>query len=275
MKPDQLTPVPLEREAPPAPGEAEARSLARALLPALNHVQRLINEGKRPRIADLLDPLGSRAVALAAIMVSLPLLSPLTLGPLTPALAFVVFHASIQLMRGRENLVLPDKLRQRELPRALVRVLRKSMIPLVAIRHWDRTIRNVRIFPKRMAHVVAGTGMFIGGLLLLVPLPFIPFSNTFPALGIVCCGVAYLKRNDLFYIWTLVSYFITLCILAAVIAVAVWGGSGLMEVIEEYERAESEEVFVEEVPEESIDPAEGDELELPENDSTPEGTTLP
>lgn len=230
-------------ESQPETGDSVERlreiSLARALLPALNDVQRQVREGKRPTVRDLLAPLGENALALSSLLICLPFLWPLTLGPLTGVVIIVLLHVGFQIAIGREQLVLPDKVLNKRLPRGLLRLLRRSVGWLTLIRHWDRSIRQIALMPRRFTVRAGGIGIVIGACLLALPMVMIPFSNTLPALGIMCCAVAIIKRNDLFFLWALLSYAATVLLFIGVVMLAIWGGSELMEAIEE--RSESDQ----------------------------------
>jgi hypothetical protein len=157
-------------------------------------------------LGSALDRLEQSSFALVTLLLCLPFLQPLTLGPLSSAGGLVLASLGWQLMRGRASPWLPEKLRNFAL----------------SGHAWERLLGALRwllkvfggVTRERLTHWVDGargaylSGLLIalGGLLLAIPMPIAPFNNTLPALAMVCAALALLERDGLMY---LLSVFFT------------------------------------------------------------------
>lgn len=177
----------------PSRRKSSTRVLRRALARAGEHYDR----GAAPTLRDLLAPLGADAAALAAALLALPFLLPVSLGPITTPASVLIGLLGWQLLREREAAPLPDRLLRVRVPRAVHRATS------TALRRVHRGIHAVS--RPRLPHLIAGSrgrvicamGILVGALLLAVPIPLLPLTNTFPALGILLFALGWLERDGL------------------------------------------------------------------------------
>lgn len=164
-------------------------------------------------LGEVLDSLKSSALALSTVLLCLPFLQPLTLGPLSSAGGLVLTSLGWQLYRGRERLWLPAKIYD-------IKPSTKLWERLLGLCRW---LINVlaRITRERLTSWVDGRsgerlcGMLItiGGVLLVIPAPILPFNNTLPALAMLFAAIALLERDGLmvlvsvFFLIATVAYF--------------------------------------------------------------------
>lgn len=190
--------------------------------------------GGKLSLNQALAQLGSASYAFVGIVLCLPFLQPLSLGPLSTMAGAAFIMMGVQLLRGIEQPQLPERLGHYEIPGHVWQSLLK---PCATIVNWLG-----RFSRPRLGHWIDGqTGLrrvgvllLIGGLLLAIPAPVIPLSNTIPVLGILCTYAALLERDGLLLVVALcfmvlsVLYFALLGWLALVVGVQVgsWLGFG-------------------------------------------------
>ena len=145
----------------------------------------------------VLDRLEQSSFGLVALVLCLPFMQPLTLGPLSGVGGFVLASLGWQMMKGRETPWLPQRIYQIQpglktwktllgICRWLVNLL--SKITRVRLTHWTDGRRGMKI---------SGGLIALGGVLLAIPMPIAPFNNTLPALAMIFAAVAILERDGL------------------------------------------------------------------------------
>jgi hypothetical protein len=181
-----------------------------------------------PTLGEVLDGGGQSSFAFALIVLCVPFLQPISLGPLSTVGGLALAALGWQLIRGDARPWLPGKLAEARLD-----VRQWSQVSAVAERIFRWAGRLVR---PRLQHWVAGrsgprtAGVLIvtAGLLLAVPLAGIPFNNLLPALAIVFAAFALLGRDGLmfgvsvFWLLATVGYFVALYQVFVAMLMAAW-----------------------------------------------------
>jgi hypothetical protein len=145
----------------------------------------------------VLARLEQSSFGLITLVLCLPFLQPVPLGPVAGLISTVLCVLGWQMLRGRTQPWLPDRLYRVELSakswrrllavcRTLVKLLKR--FTRVRLTAWTDGPHGVRR---------AGGLICSGALLLFLPIPFAPFTNSLPALGIICAAVALLERDGL------------------------------------------------------------------------------
>jgi hypothetical protein len=143
--------------------------------------------------------LGRDGIAMALLVLCLPFLQPISLGPLASAGGLVLAAIGWQMARGRGELWLPAKVRDVGLEAAgwerllgVCRWLVRLFSRITRTRHtqWTDGDRGQRI---------AGWFAVAGGLLLAIPFGGIPFNNMLPALIVASAAIAVIERDGLMY----------------------------------------------------------------------------
>lgn len=191
------------------------RSSTRALRRALVEMDGHYGRGSEPRLRHLLRPLGAQTSALAAAVLALPFLSPVSLGPITTAASVLIALLGVQLLRRREGAPLPERFLDVAVPRTAHRAMSS------ALRHTHRWMQ--RISRPRLPHLVeggrgqvlCGAGIVSGALLLAVPIPLLPLTNTFPALGILLFALGRLERDGVLTVLGSAALLLSAAIFAA------------------------------------------------------------
>lgn len=160
-------------------------------------------------------PLGAEAAALAAALLALPFLSPVSLGPVTTPVSLLIALLGWQLLRRREGSPLPERLLDVPVPRTAHRMMTSV---LRRTHRWVHLISRPRLghlVQGERGRILCGAGIIAGALLLAVPIPLLPLTNTFPALGILLFALGRLERDGLLILLGFASLLLSVAIFAA------------------------------------------------------------
>ncbi len=172
--------------------------------------------------------LGPGSYCFLCLILCIPFIQPMSLGPLTMASGLAFITMGWQMARGKKAPVLPGKM-----GRHLIHGKGWSTVLNVG----RSTLRFCRRFTKRRySQWIVGEGgqkrvgwlVLAGGFLLAVPFPTIPLSNTFPALMILSAVLALLEEDGLMVIlslaWCAVTllYFALLLVLLWIFGSKIW-----------------------------------------------------
>lgn len=188
--------------------------------------------GHSATLGDVLGPLGAQASALSAMLLALPFLSPMSLGAMTAPASLLIGILGWRLLLSAETMPLPVRLLALPLPRVLHRVM-----GLVLDRAHRWTVRFSRpryslLVAGRRGRMICGVGITAGALLLAVPIPLLPLTNTFPALGILCFGLGWAERDGLVTILGAASLLVSVVLFAGIgTAVVVAGTEAVLRVL--------------------------------------------
>ena len=182
-----------------------------------------------PRIGEVLAGGGASAFAFALVVLCLPFLQPISLGPLSTLGGLALAALGWQLARGDARPWLPASLAEARLDAAQWQQLATAADKVLGwagkvvrprFGHWTQGPRG---------HRTAGTLVVVAGLLLAIPIGGIPLNNTLPALAIVCASLALLGDDGLMFFlsvaWlvaTLVYFVLLYRVFVAMLATA-WG----------------------------------------------------
>ena len=180
-------------------------------------------------LQEALDRLGPSSFCFVALLLSVPFIQPLSLGPLTIASGLTFIAAGWQMAAGCQTPTLPKHIRGARIHgKAWLALLRLCQRALRFSRKFTRTRLGNWVTGPRGARVV-GSLICAGGVLLAIPAANLPFNNTFPALMILCASLAWLERDGALILVSLAWGAASILYLAAV-AVAFWiFGAGLLD----------------------------------------------
>jgi hypothetical protein len=147
-----------------------------------------------------------------------------------------VFGAAI-LMVGLSRLSgkplwLPTKLRDRPLPSDRIRsALSGGMKWVRRLEKVSRPHRLPGLVEGRLVEKLNDLAFILAALLLMAPFGFIPFSNTLPALALLCFSIGLMQRDGVSILLGHLANLVTLVYFAFLI-----GGGGLVikEVLQRY-----------------------------------------
>lgn len=155
----------------------------------------LDSAGMHPlRLGELVDRTAERGFGVLLLVLGLPMLIPF-LPPGSSTVVGPIYAAfAVQMLSGSRHPWLPQRLRDRVLSRRTVMILRRRGIPL--IRSAERLSRPRGLWLREGVVLrLTGVMVFLMGLLLLSPLPFL---NTAPAFSVMLIGMGLLNRDAVF-----------------------------------------------------------------------------
>ena len=173
--------------------------------------------------AQVLGRVRHAGFALTGMLLALPFLQPIPLGPfsIVAGLAFTVL--GVQMLRGRATLWLPQRVLHKELQGRVWRGLFSFLGRLlrltrrIARPRWAPLVRSIT------AQRLFGVLFIINGLLLAAPLVFVPFGNTMPAAALMLVCIADLEQDG---VLAVLAWLWTVSVLLLLLAVA--GGLALL-----------------------------------------------
>lgn len=185
---------------------------------------------ERARVAPLtfgsvFDSLGRDGIAMALLVLSLPFLQPISLGPLAIGGGLVLAGVGWQMARGRTELWLPAKIRDQQLNAAnwerLLGALRwlatrVQRITRTRLTHWTDGARG---------HCIAGWFAVAGGALLAIPMGGMPFNNMLPGLVVAFAAIAVIERDGLMYLFAVFWTIATVVYFSAIVYLLIFFGS--------------------------------------------------
>ncbi|MGF1571683.1 MAG: exopolysaccharide biosynthesis protein [Sumerlaeia bacterium] len=198
-------------------------------LQPLLRAMRLAEKGKVAlRLGDVLDVLGKEGIVLAALVLALPFSSPLSLGPVTTPASLVLMFIGWKIARGVDSAPTPERWRAVGLPRGFVRLTRRWLIRLSNRWKWNRTM--IAGVQNQAFTRACGWGIFVAAFLLAVPIPLLPLTNTFPALGVVAFCLALLLQSNRWFLLG-VGFCVVGSIIFAALGALVWfiGVDGILQ----------------------------------------------
>ncbi|HMQ53134.1 MAG TPA: exopolysaccharide biosynthesis protein [Anaerolineae bacterium] len=165
------------------------------------------------RLGQVLDRLGEASFSLIFILLCLPLLQPISMGPVATIIGLNLIALGWQLIRGKAEPWLPERIRSMTMPARVWQAMLKILMWVVKISGWLSRPRLQSWVTGPQANRLIGSIVVVAGVLLLIPLPGIPLSNLFPALVVLFIGIAQLERDgamlpiSLFWLVVTLAYF--------------------------------------------------------------------
>ncbi len=174
-----------------APAEADNQEI-----PLSDVVEAVLREaGAQPlRLGELIDRTAERGFGLLMLLLGLPMLIPV-LPPGSSTLVGPIYAIfAVQMIKGARHPWVPARLRDRMLSSQTVEALRTRGLPI--IRTAERFSRPRGLWlSERVVLRLAGIVVFLMGVVLLSPLPFL---NTLPAVSVMLIGMGLLNRDVAF-----------------------------------------------------------------------------
>lgn len=150
------------------------------------------------------------------IVLCLPFLQPVSLGPLSTMAGAALLALGWQLSRHASEPQLPDRMGNYALSEGMWRALLKACRAVVVVLAWLARPRLQHWVDGPSGRRLIGVMVMIGAVLLAIPAPIIPFSNMLPALGIIFAFAAQLERDGALVLVSLVWFVLTVAYFALV-----------------------------------------------------------
>lgn len=153
---------------------------------------------ERPlRLGEAIDSLDESAYAFVALILALPFLQPIPLGPLTVIGGLAFAALGWQMLRAHESPRLPQKLREVEFSEKTWRILVNVCLRFLGFCRKFTRPRHAWLVTGRQGQKIGGFILLSAGLLMAIPFGVLPFNNVLPALAILFYGIAELEDDGL------------------------------------------------------------------------------
>jgi hypothetical protein len=157
---------------------------------------------------------------------TLPFLLPVSIPGVSTVFGLVIILLGISLVLNRLPWI-PARLMDRPISNAhLVPTLQKGVELFQRIERWMRP-RLTRMTTGAFANRLNGLALTAGGVLLIFPLSFIPFSNTLPAVAILLFALGMLQRDGYFIVGGYIALGATIIYFGGLALLVVLGGQSL------------------------------------------------
>lgn len=200
-----------------------SRGLRDTLLGAIANMR-----GSRTSLREILDLVGEQGLLLLCAILTLPFLIPISIPGVS-----TVFGAAIILLSVAVTLNRAPWIPQRILDKGidadkLKAALEKGADILRRIEAYTRP-RMHRLTQGAVMGRINGLALVAGGVLLMLPLGLIPFSNTLPALSILFFAIGISQRDGLLVLVGYLMLVATVVYFAALAVAAYMAGTTLSD----------------------------------------------
>lgn len=153
-------------------------------------------QGETVTLRELMAAIGEQGLLMLCAVATLPFLIPVSIPGVSTVFGAAIVLLAIAVTLNRMPWM-PKRILDRELSTAsLVPALRKGVRIVSRIDTWVKP-RALFLSDGHMARF-NGMVLLFGGVLLMAPFGFVPFSNTAPAVGILLLTIGMLQRDGLF-----------------------------------------------------------------------------
>ncbi|WHA40181.1 exopolysaccharide biosynthesis protein [Agrobacterium larrymoorei] len=191
-------------------------------------LQKLINRlsGKTITLRELMEAIGEQGLLLMCAIASLPFLIPVSIPGVSTVFGAAIIMISLAIILNRLPW-LPKRILDKEMETArLVPALQKGVN---IVSKLDRFIRPrlPAITTGLVMNRVNGLAIMAAGILLMMPLGFIPFSNTLPGVAILLFSAGMIQRDGATVLGGYLFLCLTVIYFAALAYAAFWAGQGI------------------------------------------------
>ena len=173
-----------------------------------------------------LEEIGEQGLLILCILLTIPFLLPVSIPGVSTVFGAAIIMISIGITINRIPW-LPKALLDRTLDVGkLVPVLRKGAD---IVHRMDRFVhpRITVLSTGAVMNTLNGLGILFGGVLLALPLGLVPFSNTLPALAILCLAVGISQSDGVFVLSGYLLLIATVLYFTILVLLALAAGQGL------------------------------------------------
>ncbi|HSH71722.1 MAG TPA: exopolysaccharide biosynthesis protein [Methylophilaceae bacterium] len=148
-------------------------------------------------LGEAMDSLDHAAYAIIALILVLPFLQPIPLGPLTVLGGITFATLGWQLWRGHDAPVLPNKIRAVVMSEKTWRVLTTVFIKVVKFCKKFTKPRYLGMVTGQSGEKIGGFILISAGLLMAIPFGVLPLNNILPGLAILFYCFGQLEQDGL------------------------------------------------------------------------------
>ena len=182
-------------------------------------------QGQTITLRELMEAIGEQGLLLICAIASLPFLIPVSIPGVSTVFGAAIILVSLAITLNRLPW-LPAKILDRQMETAkLVPALQKVAI----VSKLDGFIRPriPALTTGIIANRINGLALMTAGVLLMMPLGFIPFSNTLPGVAILLFSAGMIQRDGVTVLGGYLFLGLTAIYFAALAYAAFWAGQGI------------------------------------------------
>jgi hypothetical protein len=202
---------------------------------SLNNLKKLIADSQTNQqqlsVGKVLDNLEISGFSLICLILALPFLQPLPLGPFAIFAGATFSALGIQILRGNNTPWLPEKMRE-------VTLSDKMWNRILSLCNWIVNFTskiakpsNKNLITGKSGKKIVGGLVFIGGALMSIPMFGIPFNNTFPALVVLFVAIAELQDDGRWVYASIFSLLLTIIYFTAIFFTLLFLGNEAIQII--------------------------------------------
>jgi hypothetical protein len=148
-------------------------------------------------LGEALDTLDEAAYAFISLILVLPFLQPVPLGPLTVLGGLTFAMLGAQLWRGHESPVLPKKVRAVAMKEKNWRILISICLKIVGFCRKFTRPRYTTLISGRRGQKLGAIVLISAGVLMAIPFGVLPLNNVLPGLAILFYCFGQLEEDGL------------------------------------------------------------------------------
>jgi hypothetical protein len=186
--------------------------------------------GEKVTVRQLMELVGEQGLLFFCMVLTIPFLVPVSIPGVSTVFGAVIILISIGITMNRLPW-LPNRIMQREFAtESLAPTLHRGAEMFKRMDQWVRP-RLGFLTEGAAINRINGLALLFGGILLIFPFGFIPFSNTFPGWAILFLAVGMLQRDGLFILIGYILLVVTVIYFGGLLAGALLAGNSLLELI--------------------------------------------
>ncbi|MFK0383241.1 MULTISPECIES: exopolysaccharide biosynthesis protein [Rhizobium/Agrobacterium group] len=182
--------------------------------------------GKTITLRELMEAIGEQGLLLICAIASLPFLIPVSIPGVSTVFGAAIILVSLAITLNRLPW-LPKKILDRQMEtEKLVPALQKGVAIVSKLDRYIRP-RMPALTTGLVANRINGLALMTAGVLLMMPLGFIPFSNTLPGVAILLFSAGMIQRDGVTVLGGYLFLLLTSIYFAALAYAAFWAGQGI------------------------------------------------
>ena len=184
-------------------------------------------QGDSVTLQQLLALIGEQGLLFFCTILTIPFLLPVSIPGVSTVFGLVIILIGVSVTLNR-TLWLPDRLLHHQLASdQVVPMMEKGIHFFSRLERWMQARLPV-LTGSELINRINGLSLTSGGVLLLFPLSFIPFSNTLPALSILLLALGMLQRDGIFILAGYLALLVTVLYFGGLAVLVFMGGQNLL-----------------------------------------------
>ncbi|NTF07212.1 exopolysaccharide biosynthesis protein [Agrobacterium rubi] len=191
-------------------------------------LQKLIGKlsGKTITLRELMETIGEQGLLLMCAIACLPFLIPVSIPGVSTIFGAAIVMISLAITLNRLPW-LPKRILDKQMETArLVPALKKGVTIVSKLDRYMRP-RLPALTTGTIISRVNGLAIMAAGILLMMPLGFVPFSNTLPGVAILLFSAGMIQRDGATVLGGYVFLVLTAIYFVALAYGAFWAGQGI------------------------------------------------